>query len=1319
MAILCQPEIDNLNSNGNIQFASSMYVVSQFSQSNGIGGNNSQVYAYKGATFSLEGLGFQGFTEIIMQDVTTGAVTRTVFHTGFPYAGKIQQLQHYQDQTQLNYGSPYRSETYSWQVNAAHKAESAGAVHIYLAERVHETFDLSTLELLSTTTSKMTEIDRWGNVLKSQSRVEDKYGYQLTEQSREVEVDETNWWLNKVTKSTKVKSSKDSLATDSGSSVTQTFSQWHSSRKPQQVVTTVSDDPRAGQTSVFEINDYGLTTSVATTAQAYDNGRWHNQTRSNSTSYSLDGTSAASDGYFPYTQTNALGHKTTLKTSPAFGLPTRIIDANGLELRKDYDGLGRTVAVTQYAASGIEASPTVYTGYQNVMYDADAPSHAYSKTMTVSPGTATSVQYFDRLNRLIRTMVQDFDGGGYSVSDIEYDALGRKVFESRPYSNLSQSRYGTYYLQYDLLGRPAIKQVDTLAGLHSTAYQYLGLTTEIDAGNLPTMSRSYNSLKLLMSTTDADNGQTRYGYNASGFPLIIEDAMKNRITAQYNAIGTKLWVNDPNQGRSTYITNGFGELAQQTDANNDVIRSSYDSLGRLISRRSSYAANRLPTRTATWQWDEGKLGLLDSESVGDFSQQYYYDDASRVIEVATGIGELSYSLAHVYDDNYGRLKAKVYPNNLVVAMTYNDSGYLTKEYNTANNLVYRQITAMDAFANITAANIAHGAMTGEYEYSQISGQMLASRVTASGNDIQNLEYLDYDEYGNLLTQLDNLSGTLETFDYDNLQRLTDNTLYHEGNLVQHIDYEYDALGNLTRKSDYANSYRYSQTGNAGPNAVSSVIKLNGQSSNFSYDAKGNLTSGDGKATKFNAFNKPVAIAQDSSTLTFSYGSDLSRYRQVKEVDGVTTHHYYVGGIYEETRNADGVFQSSRAYISDVAIEKVEQGTDRSVIFTHKDRLGSNHALTNRSGHILSRRSFDPFGKPRAHTCDILTLPTLASLDGSALITPRGFTDHEHLDDVQLIHMNGRVYDYNLGRFMSVDPYIQAAGNSQSINPYSYIMNNPLAGTDPTGYCAETDDLQGCADSLQENETKAITNGDGKKIGHVGKSSDGSLHITKDTSMSGQQAIQTSMSNSTDLGGMSSRDQGNAGADGGRSTNVGQTDNTAAQGVLAAQQAASVLDESAVVMKTKPNVLPFNTTNASTWELAIESASTNSKMVLLNGELLIKKLFAVGIGLEINEYLEGKDGFGKTVFDMGVSAAPFVYPATTISAVGYGASETFYPGGAKGFASDGLGIMRQGAVKAISPVTRPINNFKRLQPKQQESTLKRMLAIPDFDLGDKK
>ncbi|MDQ7048355.1 MAG: RHS repeat-associated core domain-containing protein [Enterobacterales bacterium] len=113
------------------------------------------------------------------------------------------------------------------------------------------------------------------------------------------------------------------------------------------------------------------------------------------------------------------------------------------------------------------------------------------------------------------------------------------------------------------------------------------------------------------------------------------------------------------------------------------------------------------------------------------------------------------------------------------------------------------------------------------------------------------------------------------------------------------------------------------------------------------------------------------------------------------------------------------------------------------------------------GNLLQHHSFDPFGKPRDgrlrdNFTDVLTGITIPQNILGSETTNRGFTDHEHLDDAQLIHMNGRVYDYNLGRFLSVDPFIQAPGNSQSMNPYSYIMNNPLAGTDPSGYAADID-----------------------------------------------------------------------------------------------------------------------------------------------------------------------------------------------------------------------------------------------------------------------
>jgi hypothetical protein len=75
-------------------------------------------------------------------------------------------------------------------------------------------------------------------------------------------------------------------------------------------------------------------------------------------------------------------------------------------------------------------------------------------------------------------------------------------------------------------------------------------------------------------------------------------------------------------------------------------------------------------------------------------------------------------------------------------------------------------------------------------------------------------------------------------------------------------------------------------------------------------------------------------------------------------------------------------------------------------------------------------------------------------------------------------MNGRGYDYNLGRFLSVDPIIQSPGNSQSLNPYSYIMNNPLAGTDPSGY-------MGCAASKIESVCDStLSNYGGNGLGDI-------------------------------------------------------------------------------------------------------------------------------------------------------------------------------------------------------------------------------------------
>src|SRR5262249_20923911 len=103
--------------------------------------------------------------------------------------------------------------------------------------------------------------------------------------------------------------------------------------------------------------------------------------------------------------------------------------------------------------------------------------------------------------------------------------------------------------------------------------------------------------------------------------------------------------------------------------------------------------------------------------------------------------------------------------------------------------------------------------------------------------------------------------------------------------------------------------------------------------------------------------------------------------------------------------------------------------------------------------VTARYAYDPFGKRRYtggsydSTGAIVVDWTVNTNNG----TQRGFTGDEQLDDVGIVHMNGRLFDPNTGRFIQPDPMLQTPENLQNYNRYGYCLNNPLNCTDPTGY----------------------------------------------------------------------------------------------------------------------------------------------------------------------------------------------------------------------------------------------------------------------------
>jgi RHS repeat-associated protein len=224
------------------------------------------------------------------------------------------------------------------------------------------------------------------------------------------------------------------------------------------------------------------------------------------------------------------------------------------------------------------------------------------------------------------------------------------------------------------------------------------------------------------------------------------------------------------------------------------------------------------------------------------------------------------------------------------------------------------------------------------------------------------------------------------------------------------------------------------------------------SGQYQYDGNGNATLWSGRSLAYTPFNSPAQIADavSGATLTYQHDAGHARIKEVSTVNGLT---YYLGAYEEHTRQADSVLEQ-RHYVHTpegiagvVTLRSAPTGLPalppeqaKSLRYWHKDHLGSVVAITGEAGTLKQTFTYDPWGQR--------TNPGLAT--GEPYAEERGYTGHEHLAEVRLIHMNGRVFDPAAGRFLQADPVVQEATNSQNYNRYAYVLNNPLSLTDPSG-----------------------------------------------------------------------------------------------------------------------------------------------------------------------------------------------------------------------------------------------------------------------------
>ncbi|TQV89601.1 FG-GAP-like repeat-containing protein [Aliikangiella coralliicola] len=991
-------------------------------------------YRYAGAKIQGGGRGFLGFRQLISTDSQTGIETKTTYRQDFPFTGMPKTT----EVRKTSGGSLISYSTNTWE--SVNVAANGRVVRPQLTSATDTQYnvDSSSSSALMSKTITNNWYDTNGNSTRTQVKNYDANNQWIAEKDtvNQYQDNLSRWHLGRLTQ-TSVTHKKSG---HSNRTLTSTFEYDAVTGMLTKTIVEPNRTDKETLVTAYQYDAYGnrlrttvcsrhyLSTCGTTTAQ--DDNNPYTINRHSRVTYD-------SEGRYVLNSYNGLGHlqSETLSYSPYGETQVRT--------------LGQVVSDTRYDGFGVPYfSRSQIGGYNHVTKRfcsqlSDCPTGAKFRIENVTSGGTVSRIYKDLVERTIRTANQGFDGRWIYV-DVEYDNLSREVRKSEPYYD-GEAIYWTEFT-YDIYGR--LTQT-TFPDGSTASNSYQGFTTILYNGLGQAKTEIKNALGQTTRVIDNLGGTIDYEYNVLGSLTKTIDSVGNQVQINYDHRGRKVGLNDPDKGNWTYQYNANGELAQQNDAKGQKQYFYYDALGRVV-KRVEKDSNNVTKVHAEWVFDTAQNGLtklaIERDLISGYYKELYYDSFGRISSSSMVVDGNGFDEDVTYDQ-FGRTYQQfdASGDNRGVRHIYNQYGYLQELVEELTDASYHKILAMDARGNTTQIRYGNG-LTSYRSYQATTGR-LQSINTGSSGLIQDLRY-QFDAIGNL-TQRKELSGSknlLESFSYDGLNRLTQ---ANHNNGTQ--TFTYDAVGNITYKSDVG-SYTYGQNG-AGPHAVTQTNGAGGTQS-YSYDANGNMVSGGGKTISYSTFDKPLQIVKGGHTSQFKYSPGNNRYKRVDIDSNGTTTRYYLGGL-EVIHNSDGTKELRRnlgGTLISYNYNSSNNLTTTSTRYLHTDNLGSIDVITDENGAIVQEQSFDAFGKRRsAANWSSLNATGLATYNVHQLVTNLGYTGHEQLDEVGLIHMNGRIYDPSLGRFLQADPHIQSPSNTQSLNRYSYVLNNPLSYTDPSGY----------------------------------------------------------------------------------------------------------------------------------------------------------------------------------------------------------------------------------------------------------------------------
>lgn len=772
--------------------------------------------------------------------------------------------------------------------------------------------------------------------------------------------------------------------------------------------------------------------------------------------------------------TDPLGRKSTAEFDKN-NLLTAFTDAKNYREFYQYDGNYNVISVTP----DIPENDGYFYRYS---YAYDTNANLVSETDPMDKKTTYNYSGNDL------TKITDPDG---SVNSYAYSADGRRLLLSEQNAQGNASTY-----TYDAKGR-RITTADALSNIIQSSYSADGDVLSTTSPKKETVSFTYDAIGRKLTDKTALGKKTTYTYSPLSYITKITDPAGLYITFIYDKNGNKTKEINPNNASKNYQYDALNQLTKSIDevgasisyeydavgnkvktidANGKITAYQYDELNRQIGETTpvggnstvAYDRNNQPTKitdpnnqTTTQQFD--KTGNVNKVIDPEGTTNYSYSQDGKLTNASSTVGSENVSLAYDKNDNLTNLNSNV-AGNVAVSYNKNDSPTNIQTPTTNINLSYdpngqvqtvnssvgnQNLTTnitRDAEGKITNATKSNGD-TASYIYDASNRTTSITNSNKSKVVLSKFSYL-YDKASNIKTVKEDITKITNNYIYDARNQLT-----KENNTI----FSYDPMGNRQKSTNGTNIVSY-QYDTKDTNRLIKVTYPDKHTITFEYDANGNITkridSQLGTTSYIydsdDYFTK--AILPDNSSVEYTYDKILKlRIKRVeKNSTGTvvnTTKFIFDGDRLVSETDDSGKILRSYAWDENERLFSVSipDSTGALQTFNYVKNLKEDIVgMTDIDGNLVATYQYDAWG-------NIIKSATLATskIPNIDKINPRLYSSYWRDSTLGLYFMKTRMYDSNLGRFLSKDPLI--SGNTAlSYNPYIYCGNNPVDNIDPSG-----------------------------------------------------------------------------------------------------------------------------------------------------------------------------------------------------------------------------------------------------------------------------